>query len=596
METKDTLSSCSNSEEQQMQQIQDKAKESCMVSFRQLHSHLKLLSNNDLKGTRTEYGFKRAFATLFGQDVETFTGTMFLNMDQLEKQLDNEEFQEIGSMAAFNVLETQFQMFIKSRIYLDDEYVVMTRNYFLQYTQLEIPEFRDTLIQHMESIKKSIDERAQHKREYDSWVNERQMQTTEEKVDTSKALDANIRPIYDEEPMAEVQTTAEINVFATGQHHTEQPEFNNEGEVDQNAKKCHDTCPLPAKLTDNQTTKLSNQSLESENICHKKTVAQFQKDFLRMEAHCVNLDLKYQNQALKEGQHVAKLLKENETLKRHYKELFDSIKTTRAKTIEHTTSLIAKNDDFKAQLQEKGFAIAPLKNELRKLTGNSVNTKFAKSSILGKPVLQPHRNQSIVRQPTAFKSERPRISKPRFVSQVDVNNDLPKPVTTHYLPKERESAVAKPHHMIAPGSSRYSSNDMVHNHYLEEAKKKTQESSRNSRPSVMPSAKSQSTVNGSKPKPRINNQKSRNWPASLSSCVTTKTVPIAEHSRNSKKNSDSKHFVCSTCQKCVFNANHDSCVTKFLNEVNSRAKVPSNKTTNKNKPVEQTSFAKKPER
>ncbi|GJU46290.1 hypothetical protein Tco_1203556 [Tanacetum coccineum] len=59
-------------------------------------------------------------------------------------------------------------MFIKSRIYLDDEYVVMTRNYFLQYTQLEIPEFRNTVIQHMESVKKSIDERALHKREYDT--------------------------------------------------------------------------------------------------------------------------------------------------------------------------------------------------------------------------------------------------------------------------------------------------------------------------------------------------------------------------------------------------------------------------------------------
>ncbi|GJX21225.1 hypothetical protein Tco_0223902 [Tanacetum coccineum] len=69
----------------------------------------------------------------------------------------------------------------------------------------------------MESVKKSIDERAQHKREYDSWVNERQIQTIEGKVDTGKAVDANIRPIYDEEPMAEVQTTAEINIFATGQ-------------------------------------------------------------------------------------------------------------------------------------------------------------------------------------------------------------------------------------------------------------------------------------------------------------------------------------------------------------------------------------------
>ncbi|GJR30311.1 hypothetical protein Tco_1106543 [Tanacetum coccineum] len=381
-----------------------------MVSFRRFHSHLKLLSNNDLKGTRTETGFKRAFATLFGQDLETFTGTMFLNMDQLEKQLDNEEFQEIGSMAAFKVLETQFQMFIKSRIYLDDEYVIMTRNYFLQYTQLEIPEFRKTLIQHMESVKKSIDERAQHKREYDSRVNDRQMQIIKEKVDTSKALDASLVDTESngteskEQPMAEVQTTAEINVYATGQQHTEQPEFNNEGE-------------------------------------------------------------------------------ENETLKKHYKELYDSIKTTRAKTIEHTTSLIALNADFKAQLQEKGYAIAALKNKLRKITGNSVNTKFAKSLILGKPVLQPHRNQSVVRQPTAFKSERPRISKPQFASQVDVNNDLSKPVTTHYLPKERESAVVKPHHVIASSESRnssknmprFSSNDMVHNHYLEEAKKKTQE-------------------------------------------------------------------------------------------------------------------------
>nr|GEW18485.1 hypothetical protein [Tanacetum cinerariifolium] len=472
MEMKDTLSSCSNSEAQHMQQIQHKAKKSCMVSFRQLHSHLKRLSKNDLQGSRTESGFKRAFATLSGQDIETFTCTMFLNLEQLEKQLDKVDFQEIGSMAAFNA----------------------------------IPKFRDTLIQHLESVKKSIDERVQPKREYDSWVNERQMQTTEENVDTSKALDAslvdtesNIRPIYDEEPMAKVQTTFEINVFAIEQQHTKQPEFNNEGEVVQNAEECHDTCPLPAILTDNQIPKHSYQSFESENICLKKTVAQFQKDFSRLETHCVNLELKCQNHALKEGRQ-SQFLKEKRKrdFKKHYKELFDSIKIMRAKTIEHTTSLIATNDKFKAQLQEKGFAIAALKNELRKSKGNSVNTKFAKSSILGKPMLQSHRNQTVVRQPTAFKSERPRILEPRFASQVDVYNDLSKPVTTHYLPKEKKVASTKPHHMIASSDSRissknmprFNSNDMVHNHYLEKAKKKAQEHSRNSEPSLMPSARS----------------------------------------------------------------------------------------------------------
>ncbi|GJX23791.1 actin-binding, cofilin/tropomyosin type protein [Tanacetum coccineum] len=132
-----------------------------------------------------------------------------------------------------------------------------------------------------------------------------------------------------------------------------------------------------------------------------------------------------------------------------------------AKTIEHTTSLIAQNAEFKAQLQEKGFEIAALKNELRKLKGNSVNTKFAKSSILGESIFHPLRNQFVVRQPTVFKSERPKSSKPRFASQVDVNNDLLKPVTTHYLPREREFAFAKSHHMIAPSSSRWVSTGMI---------------------------------------------------------------------------------------------------------------------------------------
>nr|GEW92767.1 hypothetical protein [Tanacetum cinerariifolium] len=402
METKDTLSSCSNSKAQQMQQIQDKAK-------KKLH----------------ESGFKRAFATLFGQDIETFTGTMFLNMEQLEKQLE-EDFKEIGPMAAFNA----------------------------------ILKFRDTLIQHLESVKKSIDERAQLKREYDSWVNERQMQTTEEKFDTSKALDASS---VDKES----------------------------GEVDQNAEECHDTRPFPAILTDNQIPEHSYQSLESENICLKNTVARFQKDFSRLEAHCVTLELKYQNHAFKEGQQsqflkeksneakvkhdihviqsinielehkVAKLLKENETLKKHYKELFDSIKITRAKTIEHTTSLISTNDKFKAQLQEKGFAIATLKNKLRKSAGNSLDTKFAKSSILGKPMLQSHRNQSDVRQPTAFMSERPRISEPRFASQVDMYNDLSKPGFKEFSTDEQEMT-----------SDRNSSELGLHDHRNEQSSSK----------------------------------------------------------------------------------------------------------------------------
>ncbi|GJR87542.1 hypothetical protein Tco_0211553 [Tanacetum coccineum] len=296
------------------------------------------------------------------------------------------------------------------------------------------------------------------------------------------ADDANIRPVYDEEPMAEVQSTAECNIFATGQQHTKQPEFNNEGEI-----------------------------------------------------------------------------------------------------------------------QEKVFAIVALKNELRKSNRNSIDTKFANTSVLGNLVLQPLRNQSVVRQPNAFKSKRPKILKPQFASQVDVEKDLSKPVTQHYLPEGKEPASTKPTHMIASSSSRnssknmprFSSKGMVHNYYLDEAKKKTQERDMNLKTSLMPSARFQSTADDSKPKPRSTNNSTRSLPVSTSSCVTITAVPITYHSKNSNSFSDSKHFICSTCHKCVFNANHVACITKFLKEVNSRAKIQSNKTRNSNKPVEQKIHTRK---
>nr|GFB93810.1 hypothetical protein [Tanacetum cinerariifolium] len=161
------------------------------------------------------------------------------------------------------------------------------------------------------------------------------------------------------------------------------------------------------------------------------------------------------------------------------------------------------------------------------------------------------------------------------------------------------SAPAKPHHVNAPSSSRnskkesYSSNDMARNYSLKEAKKKTPDQKRNLKPREMPSAKTHHTPNACTPKPRSNNQTSRNWPASKSCEETLKAVQKADNSRNTSIFLDFKHFICSTCQKCVFNSNHDSYITKFLKEVNSRAKIQPNKTRNSNKPVDPMSHTQK---
>ncbi|GJV29509.1 hypothetical protein Tco_1385957 [Tanacetum coccineum] len=158
---------------------------------------------------------------------------MFLNVDQLQKQLDKDDFQEDGSMEAFWVINRQFQKFIDSQFSLDYD-SQMTDKYFVEYTRIEVKHFRNTLLQHMGNVKKSVAERTRHQRQYNRRVNKRQMQTHESKIDTGNAVNddlavtessrtasevqddnrrsgndtdadnADIRLIYDEEPMDEV--------------------------------------------------------------------------------------------------------------------------------------------------------------------------------------------------------------------------------------------------------------------------------------------------------------------------------------------------------------------------------------------------------
>ncbi|GJW64066.1 hypothetical protein Tco_0115950 [Tanacetum coccineum] len=71
---------------------------------------------------------------------------MLLNVDQLQKQLDKDEFQEDRSMAAFWVVNNQFQKFINSKFTLDYD-SQMTDTYFVEYTGLEVQHFKDTLLQ-----------------------------------------------------------------------------------------------------------------------------------------------------------------------------------------------------------------------------------------------------------------------------------------------------------------------------------------------------------------------------------------------------------------------------------------------------------------
>ncbi|GJV03018.1 hypothetical protein Tco_1336587 [Tanacetum coccineum] len=255
--------------------------------------------------------------------------------------------------------------------------------------------------------------------------------------------------------------------------------------------------------------------------------------------------------------------------------------------------------------------VARLKKLIEKNKVKGVDTNFEKQSILGKLPLQPIRNQPVVRQPTAYKSERPQLLKHRIASQVGVSHNFTKPVTPHSWPQVRKSSFAKPYDVNAPGPSRKSpkhvsfqspnesvgSNYMVHNYYLEEAKKKAQlqnDKTLNTKPRVQQSARSPNTTNGNKLKPRNFNQQPRNWPPSMSSRVSNRTVNTAETPRNQKQFLKSNDFACPTCKKCIYSANHDECILKYLSKVNSRTSTKkmnaqSHKTTKRYIPIEKKS-------
>ncbi|GJT77580.1 hypothetical protein Tco_1044305 [Tanacetum coccineum] len=71
-------------------------------------------------------------------------------------------------MAAFWVVNNQFQKFINSKFTLDYD-SQMTETYFVEYTGLEVQHFRDTLLQHLGNVKKSVAERTRHQRQYERW-------------------------------------------------------------------------------------------------------------------------------------------------------------------------------------------------------------------------------------------------------------------------------------------------------------------------------------------------------------------------------------------------------------------------------------------
>ncbi|GJW88898.1 hypothetical protein Tco_0164238 [Tanacetum coccineum] len=428
-------------------------------------------------------------------------------------------------------------------------------------------------------------------------------------------VDADIRLVNDQVPSAEVHLTTQHNVLANVQRYTNQSEPSYDtyllekvdsntipdstnmchmgGEIDQNVK--HDQVKSPL---------LKAEFLKTNDMVEKEVYNELSNRFLQLEKHCILLEISMQQK--EESFQSNKPCKNQESPK--FREFFEI-------------------NDLKAQLQAKTTLIYNLKNQIKSVKEASNEPKVKhdidvlkiinielESSVAKLLAENEKINKENKHLTQTYKDLYDSIKKTR-IQMKDHNDSLIAQVNSKTVEKadlkaqiqekvfanvalKNELRKLKGNSVDTKNSQEepYGSSVMAHNHYLEEARKKTQERNRNSRPSVMHTTSLQNTANGSKPNPRSNNQISRSLPVSKSSCGMSNGVSLVDHSRNSSSFSDSKHFVCSTCHKYVFNANHDNCITKFLKEVDSRAKVQSPKTRNKNKPVKPKSHTQKPGR
>nr|GEY41003.1 retrovirus-related Pol polyprotein from transposon TNT 1-94 [Tanacetum cinerariifolium] len=110
---------------------------------------------------------------------------------------------------------------------------------------------------------------------------------------------------------------------------------------------------------------------------------------------------------------------------------------------------------LKAQLQDKGIAISKLKKLIEKLKGKSVDTKFEKSSVIRQPNAFKSQRPSILGKPTIFSDslERKDFSKLKSVTKNNVSNDFSKPVTAHILPPNKKP-ILKNTKVLAPGMTK----------------------------------------------------------------------------------------------------------------------------------------------
>ncbi|GJS92942.1 retrovirus-related pol polyprotein from transposon TNT 1-94 [Tanacetum coccineum] len=278
--------------------------------------------------------------------------------------------------------------------------------------------------------------------------------------------------------------------------------------------------------------KLSKQTESVNKEVHNNLL----KSFAKLEKHSISLELSLQ--------HCKEQMKNNPVCKENASNVF-------RKEREQYHEI----QDLKAQMQDKNMVINELKKLILVTKGKSVETQFDKPSVVRQPNAQRIPKPSVLGKPTPF-SNSPEMRK--FASAV------------------RNTNVLKPGmYRIASTTTQTRTPQLPH-------------ASRNTNPHMSKSSGVIHTTSVSRPQLKCYQVKDKVVPNNSQvkfqkkevedhhriSSISKKIKSITASNDSSNSRNSNANAVCAECGTCVFNFNHDACVSRYLKEVNARTKKP----------------------
>ncbi|GJV98621.1 hypothetical protein Tco_1553873 [Tanacetum coccineum] len=306
--------------------------------------------------------------------------------------------------------------------------------------------------------------------------------------------------------------------------------------------------------------KLSKQTESVNKEVHNNLL----KSFSKLEKHSISLELSLQ--------HCKEQMKNNPVCKENASNVF-------RKEREQYHEI----QDLKAQMQDKNMVINELKKLILVTKGKSVETQFDKPSVVRQPNAQRIPKPSVLGKPTPFSNspEMRSFQTKQSVNKTNVSDGLFKPVTQQNLPQKRNQAVRNTN-VLKPGMFRIASTT------TQTRTPQLPHASRNTNPHMSKSSGVIHTTSVSRPQLKCYQVKDKVVPNNSQvkfqkkevedhhriSSISKKTKSVTACNDSSNSRTSNVNAVCAECGKCVFNSNHDACVSRYLKDVNARTKKP----------------------